>query len=969
MTKSETGTQSGVRTGAASNVRAARHVASEHSLPTADELHSIAGRAAETAELAETLERVRIGRPSLVWIEGETGMGKTSLLRYLIAGAPDFAVFVADAVEAEELVPSAVAQQLLKRIGGVGADATTARRLPVAGRVDPALLGMELLALLDSPPDEAPVMIVVDDVQWCDAASWQALWFALRRARSERLLVALAGRPAASAALGDPWRRLAGGFASSRIQIGPLDEAAVAEMWLGKGIGELPPGAAERLRAHTGGNPLHVSALLEELSVEELCRPGGELPAPRSFANHVLARLADLPVAVQRLAYAAAVVDSPASTVELMSLMSASTAAQPGARDGCEWDVADALEAAAASELFDVSPTGSVSLAHSLVRSAVYASIPLGELADLHRAAAGICEGERALAHQVCAARLAGAPVPALLEEIDASLGASLASGDYVTAAKLSEWAASLAGSEGERDLRTLHSVLFLCLARDVHHALARARSVEVCPPSSLRELVLGGLAFVQGDGPSARSHLSAAASSPPGTLEHALASALLAAEHFQQGRFSEAEEGARAAMAYEGGPTIRTIGASIAAFSIAASGDAERARSVLAASESSLTTSPRDAADLAAAAAIVDASDGAVDDKMCRVVGRLSSLLRAPVERQPRQFLAPACASLAECELRLGAWDDACVHAELALAISGEAGWTWASFPAMAVLAYVAAARGDSRAPGMAAAARDEASSHASWISRIYADLAGSYVERARGDFRAVRETLLPWAEGPLGRGLSATHVPWVTLALAEAELRCGFPSEARVRLTAIGRSPRFMAMQPVRMERHRLLAADAHEGGDSASALAELEAGLSTGAPGAFPFERANLLLAHGGLLRRNGKRRQAVAPLREARDLLLALRAAPLIERCDEELAACGLPSGSAGSKGPLDLSAQQATVARLAASGLTNREIAAELYLGVKTVEYHLAQVFTKLGVSTRRELGRALSGGRETDLGL
>ena len=121
----------------------------------------------------------------------------------------------------------------------------------------------------------------------------------------------------------------------------------------------------------------------------------------------------------------------------------------------------------------------------------------------------------------------------------------------------------------------------------------------------------------------------------------------------------------------------------------------------------------------------------------------------------------------------------------------------------------------------------------------------------------------------------------------------------------------------------------------------------------PAGMPYERALTDFAHGRLLRRAGRRRDAAAQLSAARDTFAALDARPLLERCTRELDACGLTPIKRGPDADRTrLTPQERSVARLAATGLSNREIAAELLLSVKTVERHLTHVYRKLGVSSR-----------------
>jgi DNA-binding NarL/FixJ family response regulator len=117
------------------------------------------------------------------------------------------------------------------------------------------------------------------------------------------------------------------------------------------------------------------------------------------------------------------------------------------------------------------------------------------------------------------------------------------------------------------------------------------------------------------------------------------------------------------------------------------------------------------------------------------------------------------------------------------------------------------------------------------------------------------------------------------------------------------------------------------------------------------------ARLLLAHGRLLRRTGDRKGAVKRLRRASDLYRALRAAPFIARIEEELAACDLPGDPAAEQSVLTLTSRETEVAHLVGKGLSNPEVAAELFISRKAVEYHLGNIYAKCGLNGRQQLRR------------
>ena len=119
--------------------------------------------------------------------------------------------------------------------------------------------------------------------------------------------------------------------------------------------------------------------------------------------------------------------------------------------------------------------------------------------------------------------------------------------------------------------------------------------------------------------------------------------------------------------------------------------------------------------------------------------------------------------------------------------------------------------------------------------------------------------------------------------------------------------------------------------------------------------PFERALLELSYGQVLRRCGRRRAAAKQLEAARDRLTGLRARPYLERCEQELSACGLDPAKRSDVDPSRLTGQELAVARLVAVGMSNRQVASKLFISIKTVQFHLTHIYAKLGFGSRAEL--------------
>ena len=141
------------------------------------------------------------------------------------------------------------------------------------------------------------------------------------------------------------------------------------------------------------------------------------------------------------------------------------------------------------------------------------------------------------------------------------------------------------------------------------------------------------------------------------------------------------------------------------------------------------------------------------------------------------------------------------------------------------------------------------------------------------------------------------------------------------------------------------------------------EIYARAEEGASTQSPVYTARLLLAHGQLLRRTGNRKDAVERLRQALELYQVLAAAPFCARAEEELAACRLPGTPGGGQALLALTSRETEVTILVGKGLSNPEIAAELFISRKAVEYHLGNIYAKCGLHGRQELRRFVEQSR------
>ncbi|HET6857982.1 MAG TPA: LuxR C-terminal-related transcriptional regulator, partial [Streptomyces sp.] len=340
-----------------------------------------------------------------------------------------------------------------------------------------------------------------------------------------------------------------------------------------------------------------------------------------------------------------------------------------------------------------------------------------------------------------------------------------------------------------------------------------------------------------------------------------------------------------------------------------------------------------------------------------------LSGVLAACHSRAA-SFRVVAATALASAEYRAGHWDDAIVHCELALSLAADSDQPHIALYCRMLAALAYAGRG----------AFDEAQEHAGVVREyaawghvnpmVWAALAEAYLARARGRHEEVVTALEPLlALGRQGMWEEPGAMPWPDL-LADAWTAQGEhkrADETLVPYEELAAERRHSGARALAARSRGTLEAAR---GDPAAAQRAFQDALRHSEDAQAPFERALLHLAYGQFLRRAGKRTRAGEQLRAARALLVQLDARPDLARCERELAACGVDVGEHRPRSSELLTPQELAVARLAASGLTNRQAARELVVSVKTVEYHLGKVYTKLGIASRTELAPRLDDNQD-----
>lgn len=350
---------------------------------------------------------------------------------------------------------------------------------------------------------------------------------------------------------------------------------------------------------------------------------------------------------------------------------------------------------------------------------------------------------------------------------------------------------------------------------------------------------------------------------------------------------------------------------------------------------------------------------------------GRAELLAATPaIRRGPVPLRVLTAATLGQIEFRLGNWDRAVAAIESAASLVTDAGQWWIAAVPCAEAAVITAARGDfDRAAVHLRAARTVPGFDENHVARVYVARARAFLASVRGEPGEVVTALRPLLAYERANFANEPGcVPWRDL-LADALIATGAYDEADSVLRVMeelsagrGRLADLSAACRVRGNLH----AARHEPKPAHDAYTE---GLGHAARVGYPLHHARLALDFGVFLRRAGRRTAAHEQLSAARTALAELGAEPFLKTCDRELTALGscpggLPSPSAARDGLAPLTPQEHAVAQLAATGLSNRQIARELILSVKTVEYHLSHAYAKLGIGSRIGLvGRITEPGR------
>jgi DNA-binding CsgD family transcriptional regulator len=910
------------------------------------------GRASECGELDRLLARARQGRSDAIVLRGEAGIGKSALCAYAVEQAKGMTVLEARGAPTElELAYSGLADALRPVLGMVGEiperqAAALASALAIGPPLEdgPFAICTATLSLLAAAAEREPVLVVVDEAQWLDASSAEALLFAARRLEADGVAFLLALREGHPSLLERTELR--------ELHLIRLDRDAASAL-LASRAGELAAVVAEQLLRAAAGNPLALVELPGLLNAEQLSgvEPLDEELLATATVDRVFLRQVELlPEECREALLVAAASDSGDLDVIAPALQALGNDLR-------------SLQPAEAAGL--VSATGGrLQFRHPLLRAAIYRVASTVARRAAHQALAGFAAGERELDRRAWhLAAAASAQDEAAAQALDEAAFAARQRGGRAEAASAFERAAEL-GAEGPERARRLREAAvdawlvgradraYELLDTALEHAAdggARARIqhrrgvIEMWQgsPGSAHRLLLSEAAKVQELDPAAAARM----------LTDAAWAGFMAAEIT-----SGVEVAKRACeLGSATGGIAQTLAKAALGIGLVLGGDAKQAvplfgdyLSLLESIESSRTLGLYQPL----------RPDGQLltwfeeFERAREVLARTIDSARAG---SALGALPYALSVLSDLDFRTGNWAAAYACASEAVRIAEETHQVTTLAFSLSCLARVEAAQGREDDCRVHSERALEIASPG--ISAVVAltEAGLGLLELGLGRLEEALGWLEPLALQAAKRGLKEPGViPWPP-DLIETYVRVGRQDDAELALEKFDQLAR-------KTERRSALAATARCRGLLAAEdgfEAEFAKALDLHGTAQMPFERARTEMCLGERLRRARRRADARAPLRSALETFERLGAGPWMERARSELAASGETARRRDPYAAEELTPQELQVALLVARGATNREAGASLFLSPKTIEAHLGRVYRKLNVRSRTELAHLL----------
>jgi DNA-binding CsgD family transcriptional regulator len=791
-------------------------------------------------------------------------------------------------------------------------------------------VGLATLSLLSEVAEQQPLLCVIDDAQWLDRASAQALAFVARRLLAEPVALVFATH--------EPGEELRG---LPELPVGGLRDGDAHQLLSSVIMGPLDERVRDRIVAETRGNPL---ALLE-LPRGVLGVPGvaGAPGSPGRIEENFRRRLEALPAATQRLLLVAA--------------------AEPTGEPALVWRAAQLL-GIGAEVLAPAADAGflmigeRVMFRHPLVRSAVYRAASPAEQRAAHQALADAidpqADPDRRAWHR---AQATPGPDEDVASELERSAGRAQARGGLAAAAAFLERAAALTLDPARRAERALAAAQAKYQAGAFDATLRLLAAAEAGPPDQLRraraDLLRGQVAFSSNRGTDAPPLLLKAARQlerldprlARETYLDALAAATFAGRMALGGGMREVAEAARMAPPPTGpprGPDLLLDGLALVVCEGYPAGAPllRRAVSAFRGTDVSREEGLRWLWLACRAALIVwdDASFDVLSERQVTLARDAGALIMLPIAFNMR----------ATAHLYAGEFTAAASLVAQAESVTEATGSSIAPYGAVGLAAF----RGrEAQAAQLLQTATDDAERRGEGRALSFIGWAEAVLYNSLGRY----EEALSVAQRASEDSPAVQFADWALVEMAEAAVRSGVPERAAgavQRLSDIARSCRTDWVLGAEA-RSRALVSDGAAAEDlyreAIDRLGRTRLRVDLG--------RAHLL--YGEWLRRQRRRRDARDQLARAYQIFDSVGAAAFAERARTELRATGGHARQHTVETPDTLTAQEALIARLAGEGASNPQIAVQLFISPATVAYHLRKVFAKLGISSRGQLAPAL----------
>ena len=905
---------------------------------------ALVGRRRERELLDQHLRAVRAGDSSALVLRGEPGIGKTALLGYATASAPDLRILRAAGVESEMELPFAGLHQLcaplldrldrLDRLPGPQRVALcTAFGLSEGAVPDRLFVGLAVLSLLADVAGERPLVCVIDDAQWLDHASAQALGLVARRLLAESVLMLFAAREAGEGLRGLP-----------ELVVDGMPESDARVLLQSVVPGGLDARVGDRIVAETSGNPLALLELPRGLTPAQLAGGFG-LPAP-SLAGRLeeqfARRLDTLPADTRRLVLMAAAepVGDPALLWRAVARLAINGAAlAPAQRAG----------------LLQID-TG-VRFRHPLVRSAVYAAASPDERREAHRALAAatdaVTDPDRRAWHT---AQATDGPDEDVAAELERSAGRAQARGGLAAAAAFLERAVALTLDPSQRARRALAAAQVSYEAGALDQAQALLATTEAAAPDAHQraraQLLHAQIAFAVrrgGDGPALLLHAARALESfdPPlarATYLEAMSAAMFAGRLARGGGTAEVSAAALASPPppHPPRPSDLLLRGLAIRFTSGYAAGAPILKEALRAFQRNTVLPPEEARWLSFASQV--ALDLWDDEAWTVLSTRHLDLVREAGALTALPFvLSTRCSVIAS----FGELDAAASLVEELRAATEATGIAPVPYGELSL----ATLRGrEAELTELIQTTVQEAEARGEGLALTVTERLSGALYNALGRYDAALTAI-----GEAARHLDEGPALWTLTELIEAAVRSGQPQLASGALERIAQTTRASRTDwALGMEaRCRALLTE----GDEADSLYREAIERLGRTHIRMQLARAHLL--YGEWLRRERRRLDAREHLRTAFELFTEMGIEPFAARAERELAAAGERGRKRDLEPQDELTAQETQIARLAREGLSNPEIGARLFISPRTVEYHLRKVYGKLNIDSRRQLDAVL----------